>query len=201
MIKAFQLIIFISAIASCGESQKETEKDKYQIRQEKQNDLDTLNTNEAKRVSKTFNAVSNWDTTNYYTYSLQELFESDTRPVSFIGEIKDIIKKDSVFILKVVNTNSIISKNFIAEIIVNASLFKTLKQKLSLRERNEGCFIFQVIKITSHLPILKSEVESNGNNGEDASSHLTLDFDESLVKIQGRLLGYYLYEHLKDDDK
>ncbi|MEJ7830584.1 MAG: hypothetical protein WKF91_20410 [Segetibacter sp.] len=163
--------------------------------------LDTLNLTEAEKLSKSSNANTGWDTTDKFTYSLQESFESDPRPVSFIGKIKDIIKKDSSYILKVVNTNSQSSKNFIAEIYLNANTFQVLKSKLDPKESNEGCFIFQVTKVSSHLPILKSEIESNGDNVEDALSYLTLDFDEALVKLQGKLVAYILYDRLKEEDE
>ena len=86
-----------------------------------------------------------------------------------------------------------------AEISVSANIFQAIKSKLDAKENNEGCFIFQVTKVSSHLPILKSEIESNGGNVEDASSYLTLDFDESLVKIQGKLITYFLYDRLKEE--
>lgn len=99
------------------------------------------------------------------------------------------------------NTNPQLSKYFIAEITVNANMFQALKSKLDSKERNEGCFIFQVTKVSSHLPILKSELESNGDNVEDASSYLTLDFDESLVKLQGKLVAYFFYDRLNEGDE
>jgi len=195
------LIITSLLIASCGQEKKQPSKDSWKVRYEKQKQLDTLNLTKAEEFSKTANAIIGWDITNQFTYSLQELSESTQRPISFIGEIKDIIKKDSSYILKVVNTNSESSKNFVAEISVNTNMFQTIKSKLDPNESNEGCFIFQVIKISSHLPILKSEIESNGEDMEDASSYLTLDFDESLVKLQGKLITFFMYDRLKEDDE
>lgn len=201
---SFQKLLFLITtlcIASCGQEKKEEPKDKWEVRYNKQKQLDTLNLTDAEKLAKSSNANIGWDTTETFTYSLQELIESDQRPISFIGEIKDVIKKDSLYILKVVNTNSQSSKNYIAEISVSATTFQAIKSKLDPKESNEGCFIFQVTKVSSHLPILKSEIESNGDNVEDASSYLTLDFDESLVKLQGKLLTYFLYDRLKEDDE
>lgn len=201
---SFQKLLFVITIlfiASCGQEKKEAPKDKWEVRYNKQKQLDTLNLTVAEKLAKSSNANIGWDTTENFTYSLQESIESDQRPISFIGEIKDVIKKDSLYILKVVNTNSQSSKNYIAEISVSATTFQTIKSKLDPTESNEGCFIFQVTKVSSHLPILKSEIESNGDNVEDASSYLTLDFDESLVKLQGKLLTYFLYDRLKEDDE
>lgn len=193
------LVITTLIIASCGQEKKEPPKDKWEVRYDKQKQLDTLNLTDAEKLAKSSNAIIGWDTTEQFTYSLQESLESDSRPISFIGEIKDVIKRDSLFILKVVNTNSQSSKKFISEISVSANIFQAIKSKLDAKENNEGCFIFQVTKVSSHLPILKSEIESNGGNVEDASSYLTLDFDESLVKIQGKLITYFLYDRLKEE--
>lgn len=195
------LVITTLTIASCGEEKKEPPKDKWEVHYNKQKQLDTLNFTEAEKFAKSSNANIGWDTTDEFTYSLQESLESDPRPISFIGEIKDVIKKDSLYILKVVNTNSQSSKNFIAEIAVSANTFQVIKTKLDPKESNEGCFIFQVTKVSSHLPILKSEIESNGDNVEDASSYLTLDFDESLIKLQGKLVTYFLYDRLKEENE
>lgn len=110
MTKIFKILLLILTITSCGESNKEPEKSKYEIRRENQKKLDTINLTKAENLSKTSDAIIGWDTTDHFTYSFQELFESDPRPVSFIGEIKDVIKKDSLYILKVMNTNSQSSK-------------------------------------------------------------------------------------------
>lgn len=194
-------VITTLCIASCGQEKKEAPKGKWEVRYDKQKQLDTLNLTDAEKLAKSSNANTGWNTIETFSYTLQESIESDQRPISFIGEIKDVIKKDSSYILKVVNTNSKSSKNYIAEISVSATTFQAIKSKLDPKETNEGCFIFHVIKVSSHLPILKSEIESNGDNVEDASSYLTLDFDESLVKLQGKLVTYFLYDRLKEDDE
>lgn len=185
------LVIISFIIVSCGQKKKE-------IRYERQNQLDTLNLFEAEKLSKNSNAIIGWDTAENFTYSLQETFESSSRPISFIGVIKDILKKDSTYFLKVVSSNPQSYKSFIAEISVNAIIFKELKSKLDTKEENEGCFIFQVTKISSHQPILKSEIESDGDNVENTSSYLTLDFDETLIKFQGKLVTYFLYNRVKE---
>lgn len=88
-------VITTLTIVSCGQEKKEPSKEKWEVRYDKQKQLDNINLTDAEKLSKSSNANIGWNTTNNFTYSLQELFESDPRPVSFIGEIKDIIKKDS----------------------------------------------------------------------------------------------------------
>lgn len=197
LIPLLTLLVFVS----CSNSDKKSEKSDFQIRWDKQEKLDTLNFNEAQKLSNLSNAIMGWDTTENFTYSLQELLNGEAKPISFIGAIKDIVKTDNTYLLKVVNTNSKSSKNYIAEISVTANIFQSLKLKLDPKETNEGCFIFQVTKVSSHLPILSSEIESDGENVEDASSYLTLDFNERLVKLQGKLITYFLYDRLKEDNE
>ena len=188
------LIIPTVIISSCGQEKTELPKEKSEGKYDKRKQLAILNVAEAEKLAKSFNANSGWDTTGRFTYYLQELFESDTRPVSFIGAIKDVIKKDTSYILKVVNTNSHSSKNYMAEIYVSVNTFQAMKSKLDPNKINEGCFIFELTKVSSHLPVLKSEIESSGDIVENASSYLTLDFDESLIKLEGKLVTYFLYD-------
>lgn len=201
IIKSLIPLLTLFVIISCDESKKEPEKNQSEIRQEKQDKLDTLNLNEANKLSISSHAIIGWDTTKHFTYSLQELFENGTRPISFIGRIKDIVKKDTFYILKVTSSNSPSDKNFIAEISITANILSELKAHLDPNEDNEGCFIFQVTKISSSIPILKSEIETSGDNVEDASSYLTLDFNETLIRFQGELLTYYLYNQIKEDNE
>jgi hypothetical protein len=180
---------------ACGE--RKSQKTKSEIQNEKRKTLDSLNEAEAKKLAMSFDANIDWDTTYCFTYSIQELFEANTRPVSFTGEINDVFKKDSLYILKIVNSNWKASKQFIAEISIDKRAFQQLKSKLNPEEDNQGCFIFRVTKITSHSPVLKSEIDPNGESVDDASSYLTLDFYESIVKLEGNLVSCYLYQRLE----
>ena len=194
----FLLVIASITIASCGREKKETSKDLSEIINDKKQ-LKASNLMNAEKLAKSYNANIGWDRTENFTYSFQESLEFDRRPIAFYGEIRDVIKKDSLYILKVFNTHSNSIQYFLAEIPVNANTFQLLKAKLNPKEINYGCFIFQVTKVSSSLPILKSEVESNGDNVENASSFLTLDFDEPLITLQGKLITYFLYDRLKED--
>jgi hypothetical protein len=195
------LIFF--AFVSCDNSKKEPEKSKYEIRSEKQDKLDTLNLIEAQRLSQTNNSIIGWDTTENFTYSLQESFKSEAKPISFIGEIKDIIKKDSTYILKVMNTSSQSSKNFIAEISVTANMFQSMKSKLDPNETNEGCFIFKPTSIrSSSLLKIDSEVSTDedaqtvDDANANASSELTYDSSNIIVFFKGDMINFYLYKRL-----
>lgn len=186
------LLVILFCLVSC-ESKKEPDKDKYEVRKENQNRLDSLNQNEILKLINIHNAIAGWDTVENFTYYLQELFSDKLRPASFMGNIKDIIKYDSMYVLKVVNSNYQSPNAFIAEISVNTLMFNKLKSLLKSSKGNEGCFIFQVENITSNIPVLKSEID-------ESSSYLTLDFDETLIKFKGQLIDFYLNAKLNEDE-
>ena len=205
LIKSLLSFFLVLIMASCGESKEEVEKRNEKIKEDKQETLDSLNVYNRENIIKENNAIVGWDSTDNFTYTLQDLFASESRPVSFRGEIKDIIKKDSVYILKVYRESSARSfrhsSNYIAEIIVNSNTFLTLKQKLDPDEYNTGCFIFNVTKVSSFNPVLSSEVEKNGENADDATSYLILDGDQTTIKLQGTLVAYYINQHVKNKNE
>jgi hypothetical protein len=199
-----KLLIVLTFIIfnSCKPEKKEpTPKSDWEIYSEKKDVLDSLNLSEAEKLIELSNASAGWDTIGRYTYSLQETFENVQKPISFIGRIKDIIKKDSLYVLKIVKTNSRYSENYIAEISVGRNMFNLLKSNLLAKKSDKGCFIFYVTKVKSSIPILHSEIESSGEFVEDASSYLTLDFDESIIKLEGNLLTYFIYNNLKEENE
>jgi hypothetical protein len=185
---------------SCSDVKKEPEKDEYEIKYEKQNQLDTLNEKETAKLSTHYNAVTGWDTTEQFTYSLQETFQRSHQPISFVGTINDIVKKDSSYILQVYSNSYKAYKNYNAEIFVSPSMFNKFQQILKEKKANEGCFIFEVKNISLSNPVLNSEVDPEGDNIEDASSHITLDFDEALITFRGTLVDYFLYDQLKNGE-
>ena len=189
------LLITTFALWSCDNEKKKYSTDKWEVRRMKQKLLDSLNSNDAYTLAKQHNAIIGWDSTDNFTYVLQDVVEYDSRPISFIGHIKDIIRKDSLYVLKVVNTNYLARKNFIAEITVVASQFENIMHKISADEYNEGCFIFKAQKFSSYTPILASEIEPDGQNVDDASSYLTFDFNESLIKLEGTLINFFIFRN------
>ena len=165
------LLFLCIIIFSCDQEKKEPEKSKYEIQEEKQNKLDTLNFNEAKKLYTVSNAIIGWDTIKRYTYELQELLENNARPISFNGQIRNIIKKDSLYILKVPSHSH--GKDYLAEISVSTDMFETLRNQLDKHGINKGCFIFQVTRVTS----------------------------SDIINFQGKLLSYYLYNKLNEGDE
>lgn len=76
-----------------------------------------------------------------------------------------------------------------------------MKTYIAQKKSSEGCFIFYVTRITSNSPILSSEVEPNSENVEDASSYITYDYEETLIKIYGKLTDYFIYDKLGKDEE
>ena len=198
------LIIIALFIISCGQEKKEPTTEKGEVSYDEQKQLDSLNLIETGKISKSSNAIMGWDTAEHFTYSIQELFETGARPISFIGVIKDIIKKDSTYILNVVGSNSQSNKTFIAEISVNTTMFQELKSKLHRAEDNEGCFIFIPTRIKSSSKLAISSYVSHDFDAEtveeandNASSELTYDFGDVLLFFKGKMINFYLYKHLE----
>lgn len=202
-----QSIPFIAlCLIACNENKKDDaketiEKNKSENREEKKIGLDSLNKQSVDKLIENYKAVKDWDTTECFTYTLQEKFDNNSNPISFIGEINDVIKKDSIYILKLTSTHTSWFTNFTAQISVKPSVFDELKLHITRNKyRNEGCFIFKVSNINTYLPTLKSHIDKNGDNADEATSSLSLDFDEKVLEFKGNLIDYYLYKELKEDE-
>ena len=207
MTKIFQVILLILTIASCGESKKEPEKSKYEIRWEKQEKLDTLNQNEAVNLSNKFNALTNTDSTIKFTYQIQEIVKND-KLISFSGHIKDIVRRDSNYVLKVYGTFG--NQESFIEILASPQQFYELSKQLNSDPQSyfdEGCFIVKPTSIkSSSLLKIDSEVQTDYDAetveqaNDNASSELTYDYSVLLL-IKGHLLDFYIYKKLLKDDE
>lgn len=203
----YKLLIYCTVIffTSCTNTKKEPEKSEYEIRSEKEDQLDSLNQKEALSLSKQFDAISNEDSTIKFTYQIQEKVNNDNKPISVIGEIKDITLKDSNYILKI--EGEFASENFFAEILASKKQFQEISKQLDLKSGNKGCFIFKPTKIkSSSMLTIDSEVstdedaETADEANTNASSDLTYDFGDILFFFKGNMINFYLYKHLKDDE-
>jgi len=172
-------------IISCGKST-------HQIKNEYKKELEVSNQTAINELNSKYNAVVGWDTLSIpeYTFQLQEKFINTGKAISFEGQIVDIIKSDSDYILKIYDKNSNGDNNYIANISVTADQFSKLILLLHKnRILNNGCFIFKVSKIYMVYPQIKPETESDE---EDAYSYLDYDFDETLTILRGSLIYYYI---------
>lgn len=188
------------AFLSCGQEKKEPPKEKWEVRYDKQKQLDTLNKNEASNLALRLNAISGKDSTLKFTYQLQEIVQKNNQSVSFIGNITDITKVDSNYILKIYGTFA--KQDCFGEISVSSDVFQKLYSQLDLKSSiRKGCFIFKPTSIkSSSLLTIDSEV-SGGETIDDVTTELTYDFNDVILFFKGNLIDYYMYKRVpKDED-
>ena len=202
MTKLFAHTITLTAIillTSCGKSEQEIKEEKQKVTEQKEKTLESANEKSISDLALKYKAVTGWDTLNLWTYHFQEMFIDSSKLINFEGEIKDITKTDSTFILKVHNTNWSSDKNYIAEITTNS---KQLQQILNLlkskKHSGDGSFIFKVSKIISATPEIKSDLKLDG---EDSYSYLDYNFDANLIIFKGELIDCYLNEISNDSEE
>ncbi len=203
------LFLFLSiTIFSCDQKKKEPGKSKYEIQEEKNNELDTLNRSESAKLCTKLKAQIGWDTGKKYTYQLEELFDSANRPITFIGEINDIVKVNNLYVLKLHNSNEKSYFNdYLAEVSLSYSQLQELNKYILSNNSEEGCFILKFKTISSSYPKLTSEVEGttpdiegiSDDIIENASSYLTFDFSKRVVILKGELIDYYVFKKIEDE--
>lgn len=204
----YKLIIYLTVIflISCNDKKKEPEKSQYEIRTDKQEQLDTLNQNEGFALSKKFDAIINEDTTIKFTYQIQEKVNRDNKSLSITGYIKDITLRDSNYILKIYGVFA--NYECFGEILVSPQKFYELNKKLAHKSSSiEGCFIFKPTNIKSSSMLTIDSQLSTDDNAEtvedanaNASSELTYNFHRVLLFLKGNLIDFYIYKKLPEDN-
>lgn len=203
-----KLLIYLTAIflISCNDTEKEPGKSAYEIRWEKQEQLDSLNQNATVKLSKQVDAITNEDSSLNFTWQIQEIVKRNNKLISVVGYIKDIILNDSNYVLKIYGTFG--RQKYFGEILITPEQFHELNKHLVPKSsHNQGCFIFQPTTIkSSSILTIDSEVTTDDNAqsveeaNTNASSELTYDFNEVLLFFKGKMTNIYLYKRLADDD-
>lgn len=192
-LKYFNSILLILLITininSCSYEESKSTLSEEEIREQKRQQAkrvkDSLNETYTQQLIQKYQANANWDSTDNFTYILQEKLETTTEPIAFFGIISDVIKNDTLYIIKLSKPDY--PTSYIAEISVNPNMFQKLRNQInSYKSKNEGCFIINVSSISSTLPKIKS--------GDDKNSTLTLDIEETLIEFRGSLIDSYIYE-------
>lgn len=192
--KKIFLVLLSTYFISCNETQKEPLKEPLKGKSEIE---DSINISESALLTVKRNAISDWDTTVKYTYQLQEMFNTGSRLVSFIGPIKDIIKKDSNYIMKVYGDYPNTDNHYFAEIIATPTKFNELYKTLIAKSHYKtGCFIIKNVKVKSTSTLTIDSEISDTEEGEDPSSYLSYGFDGTLFIFKGDLVDFYLYKEL-----
>ena len=182
MLKQILILSTLTLLGCTNSPGDKDEKDSSEKIKVSNNDSITALTNKYK-------AIRGWDTFDMYSYQLNNMFVERETPISFDGEISDIIMQDSIYILKIHFTGYPINKEFLALVKISKKEFTAFEKKLQLNpKKSSGCFIFKVNKVNSIIPTLNTDVETDG---EDSYAYLDYDFDESLILFYGELLDYY----------
>lgn len=195
--------IILSAIilfTSCGKSEQQVKEDKKQVVKQKTEQLKTANKKAISDINHKHNAVSGWDSLESFTYVLQEMFVDENKLMNFKGEIKDIIKSDSTYLLKVHhNSDWPYKMDYLALISMSREKLVEIKEILkSDNHSNIGCFILKVSKIISSSPKIKPDLELEG---EDSYSYMDFDFDANLLIFKGDLVDFHINEILPKDNE
>jgi hypothetical protein len=200
------ILTIIILIGSCGESghQSKEENDqvineeKEQVVKQKKEQVKNANEKAISDLNHKHNAVYGWDSLVTFTYILQEMFIDEKKPMSFVGEIKNITKSDSNYLLKVHHSQWHYYNDYLALISISIEDFIELEKILkSDNHSNKGCFIIEVTKIISSSPKIISDIEMDG---EDSYSSYSFDFDGTLLIIKGDLIDYHIDEIIPRDN-
>jgi hypothetical protein len=148
--------------------------------------------------TKTFiqnsNANSSWDTTFTYVFELQEQFENTNTLMSFEGDVDDIIKDDSTYVLKL---NHITANEFgrsdyiIAYARITPQLKSEILSKIESNSLSTGAFNLKVSKIKPSSIGISAEIDGSG---DDAFPYLDFNYSSSLLIIEAELINYQLDE-------
>jgi len=168
--------IFITlSIASCGSSKKKETLDKNEV--------------VAKDLATKYNAVNNWDTTDSYTSRFQRIFIGQNKLMIFRGRIYDIVKRDSNYIVKVLDEREDATHNFLAVITFSSQQLDAV----SIDNKSAtGVFVIKVSKVTSSNPSLKEDEGSNGDDDTYTYTHLSDDRDKMITIFTGTAIDCHL---------
>jgi hypothetical protein len=164
------LIIFTSLLLpSCLGTKEDELKAKLQQRQETKARIQKENQNALLGLVEQNDAWVGWDTTNLYTFVLQEELIDDSLLIAFPGYVNDIFKKDSSYYLDIGHSfllptfSKKRNRDYKALILVEPGLFDRFRDSIDKEEfTNDGMFIVQVQSITPYTPELKHEIDYNG---------------------------------------
>lgn len=198
-----QIMAFLVAVVllSCGQEKKEPpKKEEWEVRYDKQKQLDTLNRDEAANLTTRHNAIPSKDNSLKFTYQIQEIVKDSGKTISIIGNITDVIQKEGNYILKIYGVFS--KKESICEISVSTETFQKIYNQFDPKySTQKGCFVFKPTSIESSSQLSIGSEVSGGETIDDAESSLTYDFNDVILFFKGNLVDYYVYKRLPKDDK
>ena len=188
-LQRFITILALTIFLSCNTEKKEIPKEKKQTSYEIQNQLDSINDISANSFARKYNAISGSDINLGFTYQIEDSIRSSGKPISIIGQISDIVRKDSNMIFTIKGYFS--EKKCISEIMVTSEQFNDFFK--SIKPKNDYatyCFIIHLNKISSKsLLTIKTE-------GED---QLDYNFNKQILLASGKLINIYKYKQIDEN--
>jgi len=177
-------IVGLFIFTSCKTEKKEIPKEKKLTSYEIQNQLDSVNNISADEFAKKYNAISGLDIDLGFTYRIEDSIRSSGKPISIIGQIEDIVRKDSNMIFTIKGYFS--QKRCICEILVTGSQFSYIsKTTKSIKDYDQYCFVLNLNKISSRSLL------SISSDGEDKLSY---NFHKQILLVSGNLIDMYRYK-------
>ena len=179
-IKTLLILLTTTLIAGCGFFDKK--------------EVNKIDDSKTKSFIQNSNANSSWDTTFTYVFELQEQFENTNTLMSFEGDIDDIIKDDSTYVLKL---NHITDNEFgrsdyiIAYARITPQVKSEILAKMESNSLSSGAFILKVSEIRPSTIGISAEIDGAG---DDAFPYLDFNYSSSLLIINAELINYQLDE-------
>ena len=169
--KKFFTIGLATILFSCGNSKKESIRNKYG--------------KEVKELVAKYNADTIWDATFAYTSYYQKKFIEQNKLMLFRGRIYDIIKVDSNYVVKVMDEREDAALNFLALITFTP---EQLNATWTNDKLSRGVFVIKVTKITSSNPSIKEDEASDGDDNTYTYTHLSDDADRMITIVTGKMV-------------
>lgn len=192
-------LILGTILSSCGPTEKETRiapKEKQEIENQR---IISENNRITDEMNKEYSALSGWDTTSDFSYSLQEKLTKIDQYISFNGELIDIIKVDSGYTMKIyhelsdlkfgIHGLSSYSSEYLAFVEVSKTQIAVIENELSKNKERNGCFI---LKVSAAVP-LSHKVSTKGDiDGDECNYYFETDVESSLMILKATLVDFYL---------
>ena len=157
-------------------------------------EVSQIDDSKTKKFIQNSNANSSWDTTFTYVFELQEQFENTNTLMCFEGDIADIIKDDSTYVLKLnhITANEFGRSDFIiAYARMTPQLKSEILSKIESNSLSSGAFNLKVSKIRTSYIGISAEIDGSG---DDAFPYLDFNYSSSLLIIDAELINYQLDE-------
>lgn len=178
---SFILFLFLTiTIFSCGKSEQELKDEQEKTQREQRDSLKVKYHKEDEEaisaLNKKYQAAVGWDTLEEYSFHFQEKFIEQKQLVSFSGEIKDVIKIDSSFIITIVTSSYF--EEYVAKVQINSEMFNRMRTYLSNKSNtSDATFILKINKVKS----LDLEIGSGSDSYGDENNMVDADNIETYV--------------------